>query len=224
MTDLVGLSIGRYHIIEPLGEGGMAVVYRAFDTNLECDVAIKFIRTQKLNQDNSAKTLHRFKNEAQKTARLTHPNIVPVTDYGDFRGMPFLVMKYLPGGTLKQALVARLKNGQGSYSYQQAAAILAPIARALELAHKNGIVHRDIKPSNILLTETGQPMLTDFGVAKIIETDETMDQTGLGVGIGTPDYMAPEQWEGKEIDGRADIYALGVVFYEFNHRPGTFQS
>lgn len=214
MENLIGQSIGRYHILEQLGEGGMAIVYKAYDTRLECDVAVKFIRTEKLNGENAEKVLKRFKTEAQKTAALMHPNIIPVIDYGDYEGMPYLVMKYLPGGTLKKVLDHRLKNHAGPFPYQQAAALLAPIARALELAHQNGIVHRDIKPSNILLTQNGQPMLTDFGVAKIIEADVTMDETGLGVGVGTPQYMAPEQWEGEAIDARADVYSLGVVFYE----------
>ena len=215
MPDFTGQSIGRYHIIEPLGEGGMAVVYKAYDNILECDVAVKFILAQKLEDVNSEKVLKRFKTEAQKTAALNHPNIIPVTDYGEYEGTPYLVMKYMPGGTLKQALIERLQNRNGPFSYQEAAAILVPIARALELAHYQGIIHRDVKPSNILLTQTGQPMLTDFGVAKITESTVTLDHTGLGTGIGTPEYMAPEQWEGKkEIDGRVDIYGLGVVFYE----------
>ena len=215
MPDFTGQSIGRYHIIEPLGEGGMAVVYKAYDNILECDVAVKFILAQKLEDVNTEKVLKRFKTEAQKTAALNHPNIIPVTDYGEYEGTPYLVMKYMPGGTLKQALTERLQNKNGPFSYQEAAAIIAPIARALELAHYQGIIHRDVKPSNILLTQTGQPMLTDFGVAKITESTVTLDHTGLGTGIGTPEYMAPEQWEGKkEIDGRVDIYGLGVVFYE----------
>ena len=215
MPDFTGQSIGRYHIIEPLGEGGMAVVYKAYDNTLECDVAVKFILAQKLEETNSEKVLKRFKTEAQKTAALNHPNIIPVTDYGEYEGIPYLVMKYMPGGTLKQALTERIIKKAGPFTYQEAAAITAPIARALELAHYQGIIHRDIKPSNILLTQTGQPMLTDFGVAKITESTVTLDHTGLGTGIGTPEYMAPEQWEGKkEIDGRVDIYGLGVVFYE----------
>jgi serine/threonine protein kinase len=215
MQNFSGQSIDRYHILGPLGEGGMAIVYKAFDTRLECDVAVKFIRSERLNGDNSTKALKRFKDEAQKTAALSHPNIVPVIDYGEFDGTPYLVMRYMPGGTLKQALQNRLQKGHGPYPYPEAAAILAPIARALEVAHQAGLVHRDVKPSNILMTQTGQPMLTDFGVAKILENDATLDnQTGVGIGIGTPEYMAPEQWEGKEIDRRADVYALGVVFYE----------
>jgi serine/threonine protein kinase len=214
MTNYSGQSIGRYHVIERLGEGGMAIVYKAYDTQLECDVAIKFIRTEKLSGENSAKVLKRFKIEAKKTAALMHPNIIPVIEFREDEGAPYLVMKYLPGGTLKNALIDRLKNGEGPYHYREAAALLVPIAQALDHSHQNGIIHRDVKPSNVLMTHAGQPMLTDFGVAKIIETGETMDQTGLGVGIGTPEYMAPEQWEGKEIDGRADVYALGVIFYE----------
>ncbi|MEA4906913.1 MAG: protein kinase [Anaerolineaceae bacterium] len=214
MNEYSGKSIGRYHILEQLGEGGMAVVYKAFDTNLNCDVAIKFIRSQKLSGDHHQMVLKRFKTEAQKTAALDHPNIVPVLDYGEFEGVPFLVMKYFPGGTLKKALQERTQRNQGPYPYQAAAAILVPIARALETAHRSGIVHRDIKPSNILLTQTGLPMLTDFGVAKVLESDETIDRTSLGTGIGTPEYMAPEQWEGIDIDGRADVYALGITFYE----------
>ena len=213
-VNLSGQSIGRYHIIEQLGEGGMATVYKAYDTRLETDVAVKFILPQKLSGENSEIVLNRFKNEAQKTAGLDHPNIIPVIDYGEYEGTPYLVMKYMPGGTLKQLLADRLKKRDGPFPYQQAAALLAPIARALELAHQNGIIHRDVKPSNILLTKTEQPMLTDFGVAKIVNPEKTLDRTSLGVGIGTPEYMAPEQWEGKEIDGRADIYALGIVFYE----------
>lgn len=214
MEELIGIDVDRYHIISKVGEGGMAVVYKAFDTRLECNVAIKFIRTQKLSGENAAKALKRFKNEAQKTAALSHPNIVPVMDYGEFNGLPYLVMKYINGGTLKKAITYRIKEGQKTVPYHQAAALLLPIAEALDVAHKNNLVHRDVKPSNILLTENGQPMLTDFGVAKITETEETLDQTGMGVGIGTPEYMAPEQWEGVEIDGRADVYALGIVFYE----------
>jgi serine/threonine protein kinase len=214
MQNLIGQSIGRYHILEQLGEGGMATVYRAFDTRLDCDVAIKFIRAQKLDGENSTKVLKRFKDEAQKTAALVHPNIIPVIDCGDYKGTPYMVMKYIPGGTLKSSIHERNMRRQGPYPYQQAAALLAPIARALEVAHRNGIVHRDVKPSNILLTSDGQPMLTDFGVAKIVDPLDTIDHTGVGVGIGTPEYMAPEQWAGKGIDGRADVYALGVVFYE----------
>jgi len=204
MTNLIGQSLGRYHILEQLGEGGMATVYKAFDTRLERNVAVKVILPQK---QQSEKFLKRFEREAKALAQLSHPNIVKVLDYGEHEGMPYLVMEYLPGGTLKQKL------GQ-PIPWQEAARSLAPITRALEYAHQQKIVHRDVKPSNILLTQSGEPMLSDFGVAKILEAEETVDLTGTGVGVGTPEYMAPEQGMGKVVDYRADIYALGVVFYE----------
>ena len=208
MPNLIGQSLGRYHILEQLGEGGMAIVYKALDTRLEREVALKVIRTEKLVPATMDKTLKRFEREAKALAKLNHPHIVSVTDYGEQDGKPYLVMPYLPGGTLKKHLTGR------PISWQDAARLLAPIARALAYAHQQGIVHRDVKPSNILITQSGQPMLSDFGVAKILETEETLDLTGTGVGIGTPDYMAPEQGFGHSTDARMDVYALGVVFYE----------
>jgi serine/threonine protein kinase len=204
MENLVGTNLGRYHIIEPLGEGGMASVYKAYDTNLERNVAIKVIRIEK-GQDEAF--LKRFRREAKSLAKVLHPNIVAVHDFGEQDGIPYLVMDYLAGGTLKQ------KMGH-AMPYQEAAQLLAPIARALEYAHKQGIIHRDVKPANILMTDSGIPMLTDFGIAKILEAEEATHLTGTGVGIGTPDYMAPEQGMGTLVDRRADIYALGIVFYE----------
>ena len=202
-------TIGRYHLIEPLGEGGMAVVYKAYDTHLECEVAVKVIRTENLPQSGVERALKRFEREAKAVARLTHPNIVKVTDYGEDDGKPYLVMPFLPGGTLKQLIKER-----GQIPWQEAARILIPIAEALAYAHSQGVIHRDIKPSNILLTSTGQPMLTDFGVAKIIEDEATQDLTGTSATVGTPEYMAPEQITSKTVDARADLYSLGVVFYE----------
>jgi multiple sugar transport system substrate-binding protein len=209
MPDLSGISLGRYQLIKPLGEGGMAVVYKAYDTRLECDVAVKFIRTDKLPRDAEANILKRFEREAKAVAKLTHSNIVKVMDYGEYEGTPYLVMPLLPGGTLKQ-----FTGQQGQIPWQEAAKLLMPIADALGYAHSEGIIHRDVKPSNILLTKSGVPMLTDFGVAKIIEEDATQGLTGTNATIGTPEYMAPEQIASKSIDARADIYALGVVFYE----------
>jgi len=208
MSDLTGQSLDRYHILEQLGEGGMATVYKAYDTRLETDVAIKVIRTETIPPNLLEKSLKRFEREAKSLAKLTHPNIVKVMDYGEFRGKPYLVMPYLPGGTLKSKLKGK------SMPWHEAVQILTPIANALAYAHKHNIIHRDIKPSNILITENGQPMLVDFGVAKILGAEETMELTGTGVGIGTPDYMAPEQSSSKTVDHRIDIYALGVVFYE----------
>jgi len=207
VIDLSGQSIGKYHIVEKLGEGGMATVYRAFDTNLERDVAVKVIRREAFSEESFESMLKRFDREAKTLAKLTHPNIVSIIDYGNYEGSPYLVMPYLQGGTLKN-LVGR------PLPWPEAAKLLMPIASALAYAHTQGVIHRDVKPGNILITASGEPMLTDFGIAKILEGKEGQTLTGTGVGIGTPEYMAPEQGMGKEIDARADIYSLGVVFYE----------
>ena len=201
-----GKSIGRYHIIAPLGEGGMAVVYKAFDTRLESYVAVKFIRKERVPPEALDQMLQRFEREAKALARLTHPNIVKVIDFGSHEDWPYLVMPFLPSGTLKQHLGEPIP-------YPRAARLLAPVARALAYAHGLGILHRDVKPANILITESGEPMLADFGIAKIFDTSGGYTLTGTGVGIGTPEYMAPEQWLNL-VTPQTDIYALGVVFYE----------
>jgi eukaryotic-like serine/threonine-protein kinase len=206
MPDYSGQSIGRYHLIEPLGQGGMAIVYRAYDTHLECEVAVKFIRMERLAPEDAQRTLKRFEREAKELARLTHPNIVKVTDYGEYDGTPYLVMPFLPGGTLKEMAGKPIP-------FIQAARLLAPVARALEYAHEEKLIHRDIKPGNILLTSKGQPMVADFGIAKILDAEGGSTLTGTNVAIGTPEYMAPEQWL-NQISPQTDIYALGIVFYE----------
>ena len=210
MANLIGKDIGRYHIIEQVGEGGMATVYKAFDTRLECEVAIKFIRKENILPNQLERMIVRFEREAKRMAKFTHPNIVKVIDFGEYQGSPYLVMPYLVGGTLKDKLQARAGK---PIPYQEAARILAAIAHALEYAHEQDTIHRDVKPANILLTEKGQPLLTDFGVAKILDLEEGNTLTGTGVGVGTPEYMAPEQWMNKIVP-QTDIYALGVVFYE----------
>jgi len=207
MPDIIGQSLGRYHILEQLGEGGMATVYKAFDTRLERDVAVKIIRTERLTIETMPIALKRFEREAKALGKLTHPNVVPVSDYGEYEGKPYLVMPYLPGGTLKQKLGRQIP-------WQEAVQLLLPIAEALDYAHSQNMIHRDVKPSNILLTQRGQPMLTDFGIAKILDVEETVELTGTSTTVGTPEYMAPEQVTSKTADHRADIYALGVVLYE----------
>ncbi len=207
MSNLTGQSIGRYQILEQLGEGGMATVYKAYDTRLERDVAIKVIRTDQFGSAAIDKVLKRFEREAKALAKLSHPNIVGVIDYGDYEDVPYLVMTYLPGGTLKERMKAKLP-------WSEAARLLLPVAHALAYAHSEGVIHRDVKPNNILMARSGDPMLTDFGIAKILDTSDTQTLTGTGVGIGTPEYMAPEQGMGREIDGRADIYSMGIIFYE----------
>ena len=203
MKDIVGRSLGRYHIIELLGEGGMSAVYRAFDTGLERVVAIKVI---KIERSYDAAFIKRFEREAKTLAHLEHPYILKVLDYGEEDGRPFLVMPYEPGGTLKDRLGVPIP-------YQEAARLILPIARALEYAHSEGLAHRDIKPANILLSKTGEPILADFGIVKILEAGGVSQLTDTGQGIGTPEYMAPEQWLG-EADVSSDIYSLGVVLFE----------
>ena len=216
MNDLSGQSFGRYHLIEQLGQGGMATVYKAYDTRLERDVAIKVIRRNAFSPDILERVLKRFDREAKSLARLTHPNIVSIIDYGEYENSPYLVMPYLPGGTVKQFLGKPM-------ACEKAIELLLPIADALRYSHQKGIVHRDVKPANILITEGGQPMLTDFGIARLLENEDAQTLTGTGVGVGTPEYMSPEQGMGKEVDGRSDTYSLGVVLYELvtGHKPYT---
>jgi len=205
MSRLVGQDVDRYHVVEQLGKGGMAYVYKAYDDRLDRNVALKVIIMNE--QEDMTKFFKRFEREAKALAKLSHPNIVKIHDYGEYNGAPYLVMEYLEGGTLK------LKLGK-PIPHNEAARLLTPIAQALDYAHGLNIIHRDVKPANIMLTKTGLPMLTDFGIAKILEGKETTELTGTGVGIGTPDYMSPEQGQGVQVDFRTDIYSLGVVFYE----------
>ena len=208
MPDLTGQSIGRYHILKQVGEGGMATVYKAYDTRLERSVALKVLRTDLFGSAIIEQILKRFEREAKSLAKLSHPNIVKILDYGEHEGSPYLVMEYLPGGTLKQKL------GQAIH-WKEAIQILLPIARGLAYAHHENIIHRDIKPANILMDNLNAPILTDFGIAKLLEGADGHTLTASGVGIGTPEYMAPEQGIGAStIDARADIYSLGIVLYE----------
>ncbi len=207
MTDLTGQSIGRYQILERLGEGGMAIVYKARDTRLDRDVALKLIRVDQFAPAMLAQILKRFEREAKSLARLSHPNIVTVHDYGEHDGAPYLVLEYCPGGDLKHRL-----RGQ-PMDWQEAIQLILPVARALRYSHRQGVIHRDVKPSNVMFTGDGEPKLSDFGIAKILEHDDAGTLTGTGVGIGTPGYMAPEQWTG-ETSQQSDQYGLGVVLYE----------
>jgi serine/threonine protein kinase len=214
MPDFIGHSIGRYHVIEKLGVGGMATVYKAFDTRLDRNVAIKFLRPDAVQDPTFLK---RFEREAKALASLSHPKIVKIMEYGEYQGYPYLVMEYIPGGTLKQKMGSPMP-------WTDAAQLAAVLAHTLGYIHQHGIIHRDIKPSNFLFNEAGQPMLTDFGIAKMIEKSDNLQLTMAGVGIGTPEYMAPEQGSGQTIDYRADIYALGIVFYELVTGKKPFQA
>lgn len=204
MTTLIpGQNVGAYQIIEQVGKGGMATVYKAYHAAMDRYVAIKilpfqFAQNKEFNE--------RFKREIRTIAKLEHPRILPVYDSGEHEGTPYLVMRYLDAGTLKDRIE------EGGLTLEETNHIFTQLADALSYAHSQEIIHRDIKPSNVLLTERGDIFLTDFGIAKLI--GEHTQFTVSGAITGTPAYMSPEQGEGRAIDARSDIYALGVVLYE----------
>jgi len=203
-SQLIGTLIGSYRIIDSLGQGGMATVYRAYHARLDRYVAIKMMHPA-FREDPGFMT--RFQREAQIVARLEHPNIVPVYDYSDYQGQPYLVMKYIEGQTLK----AQVRGGQ--LPLVETARILTAISSALTYAHRMDVLHRDIKPSNILMEHGSVPYLADFGLARLAAIGEsTLSQDMI---LGTPQYMSPEQAQGiRDLDARADIYSLGIVLYE----------
>ena len=197
-------KIGFYEVKSELGRGGMATVYKAYDPRFEREVAVKVLPRELLHSDPQFRL--RFEREAKIIAQLEHSAIVPVYDVGEADGQPYFVMRYMNGGSLSDRIKA------GVMSVEEAARILAVIAPGLDEAHSKGIVHRDIKPSNILFDKRDNPYISDFGIAKLTQA-QAGNVTGSAI-IGTPAYMAPEQAQGDEVDGRADIYALGIILYE----------
>src|SRR5260370_37787185 len=215
MTLASGTKLGPYEVISPLGAGGMGEVYRARDTRLERDVAVKVLPTN-LSSDLSLR--QRMEREAKAVSKLSHPHICTLHDIGHQDGVDFLVMELVEGETLERRLT------KGPLPPEQTIRFAAEIAEALANAHKMGITHRDLKPSNIMLTKSGTKLM-DFGLAKQTSTapleaaltEMTAEQARLtveGTIVGTFQYMAPEQLEGKEADARTDIFALGEVIYE----------
>jgi serine/threonine protein kinase len=213
MDELIGKAFGPYTIVERIGEGGMAVVYKGYQESLNRYVAIKVLRDE-LARDQQF--VNRFRREALAAAKLNHPNLLHVYDAGVAHGVYYLAMDYAPGGTLKDLMM------RGPVPPDRAASIAAQMADALEYAHRQGLVHRDVKPTNILFTADGRPKLTDFGIAKALY--ETSQLTRTGTSIGTPDYMAPEQIQGQPVDGRTDLYSLGIVLYEMLSGRVPFRS
>ena len=203
MTD-IGRTVAQYQIVEQIGQGGMANVYKAYQPSINRYVAIKVLPAQFTRDPNFVK---RFEQEAKAIAALEHPHILPVYDFGRQDDLYYMVMRYVKGGTLSDKM-------QKSLAYDAVVKIIGDVARALDYAHKQGIVHRDIKPSNILMDENGEVQLADFGIAKIVQGPDATRLTGTGSILGTPTYMAPEQAEGGGVDGRTDIYSLGIVLYE----------
>ncbi len=206
--NLLGTTLGNYRILAPLGQGGMARVYRAYQENLEREVAIKVLPPWYAADRNF---VERFNLEAKLVARLSHPNIVTVHDASEQNGHLYIVMQLVNGGTLKHRLDALHAQGY-AMNATEAAPIFVQLASALNYAHEQGVVHRDIKPVNVLMDSSGRPILSDFGIAKVLSTRNSL--TRPGAGVGTPEYMSPEQCLGGAVDGRADIYALGTMLFE----------
>lgn len=195
---------GRYELSNLVARGGMAEVYRAHDRLLDRPVALKILFPE-LSVDRSF--VERFRREAQAAANLSHPNIVPVFDWGEDMGTYYIVMEYVDGRALSSIL-----RTAGPLHPDRAAEIAADVAAALAYAHRHGVIHRDVKPGNVLITEEGTVKVTDFGIARAVNTEESLTQTGAV--MGTAAYFSPEQAEGQGVDARSDIYSLGVVLFE----------
>ncbi len=210
MKDLTGQQLGTYQIIERLGEGGMAVVYKAYQAQTDRQVAVKVLPPHYAADPNFAS---RFEQEARILAKLNHAHILPLFDYGQVDGLAYIVMPLVSSGTLADLMKS------SPLPLEQILQITSQVGGALNYAHAKGLVHRDVKPDNILMDEEGNCRLTDFGIAKFAQDSNRMTRTG--VAIGTPAYMSPEQIRGEELDRRSDVYSLGVVLYEMatGHPP-----
>lgn len=202
MNGLIGQTIGGYQILAQIGKGGMAAVFKAYQPSLERYVAVKVLPPFYAEQDDTF--VRRFRQEARAIANLRHPNILMVMDHGEFNGLTYIVMEYVEAGTLAELLGQPLDP-------RKMASLIGQVAAALDYAHGQGVVHRDIKPSNILLPKPDWPLLTDFGLAKVVGGTRL---TQSGTIAGTPAYMSPEQGRGEKVDFRSDIYSLGIVMYE----------
>jgi serine/threonine protein kinase/tetratricopeptide (TPR) repeat protein len=215
---MIGQTLGHYRILEKVGAGGMGIVYRAHDDQLDRDVALKILPPRTVTDESSRR---RFRKEALALAKLNHPNIGVIHEFGTQNGIDFLVMEHIAGKTLCERLAT------GSLTEKETAALGAQIASALSEAHEQGVVHRDLKPSNILVTPKGQAKVLDFGLAKLLSQDgdktttETIIDTELGA--GTLPYMAPEQLRGEDADARTDIHGLGSVLYEMATSQRAFR-
>jgi len=204
MDSLVGRTLGQYQIVEQLGQGGMAAVYKAFQPSLNRYVAVKVLPPDLARQQPDFAA--RFTREAHAVAQLQHPHILSVYDFGREGDLTYIVMQYVEAGTLQ-------KHMRQPMSLETIARIIEQLADALDYAHRRGIIHRDIKPTNVLMEDGRWPLLADFGIAKLLGGDSGL--TATGVGIGTPAYMSPEQGRGQPVvDARSDVYSLGVMLFE----------
>jgi serine/threonine protein kinase len=214
MGNLKNSTFGRYEILSELGQGAMGVVYKARDPNINRLVAIKTISLVGQSPVEESEYRQRFVHEAQAAGRLSHPHIVTIFDFGEDpeTHTPYIVMEYVAGPSLEQVMA-----GRGRLPLKSTLRLVQELAEALDYAHSEGIVHRDIKPGNILMTNDGHPKITDFGIAKLNHANLTQ----LGNALGTPAYMSPEQLNGELVDGRSDLFSLGVILYALltGHRP-----
>ncbi|NJN00463.1 MAG: serine/threonine protein kinase, partial [Aquincola sp.] len=199
MANLIGKNIGPYTILEEIGRGGMATVYSAMQTSMNRKIAIKVLPPHFMHDPGF---LERFEREVDVIAHLEHPHILPIYDYGQAEGVPYIAMRYLGGGSLAQRI------RRGPLELSEIDKPLTQVCQALDYAHQQGVIHRDLKPGNIMLDETGNAYLSDFGIARVMGSN----LTGSAI-IGTPAYMSPEQAHGLNIDGRADIYSMGIVLF-----------
>jgi len=207
MSELVGNTLGKYHIMTRLGRGGMADVYQAYQPRLDRSVALKVLHSHLAEEEDF---ISRFEREPAAIARMRHPNIVQVFDFDVEGELYYMVMELIAGPTLKAELKERGFNNQ-PFTLAETAHIFTALASAIDYAHVRGMVHHDLKPGNVMFTSEGEVVLTDFGLARIVGSDH---HTATGSVYGTPAYMAPEQAQGERGDGRSDIYALGVILYE----------
>ena len=197
--------IGKYQITEVAGRGAMGIVYKAFDPNIRRTVAIKTIRLDAAEDDRASAVLARFKNEAQAAGRLSHPGIVAVHEYGEEDGLAYIAMEYIQGNSLREYFSRGTRFGDSD-----AVSTMTQLLEALSYAHEQGVWHRDIKPANLIVMRNGKLKVADFGIARI--DSSSLTQTGFV--MGTPGYMAPEQYTGGAVDWRADLFSAGVVMYE----------
>jgi serine/threonine protein kinase len=218
---LIGTVLGTCTLQKLLGQGGMGAVYQAQQSRPRRQVAVKVLLPMTpLTPNQLTAFLERFRRETDAAASLEHPNIVPVYEYGEREGLAYLVMPYISGGTLRDLL-----EREGQLPFEKVMYFLDQIAAAIDCAHEHGVIHRDIKPANILMSRGERLLLTDFGLVKIVAMQQgnLASLTGPGAPIGTPDYMAPEQVIGEEVDARADIYSLGIILYQMVTGTTPFQ-